>query len=225
MLNGELDRLSSLPTSNRITIIDLNGKVYFDNTVDFLSLENHGTRAEVVGAREKGSHELSRTSFGMSQILLIMLIIAVVISGLSASWISKKVVGPFNKIDFENPETLEIYEEFRPFVKRIAEENFEKAQREELRQQFTANVGHELKTPLTSISGFAEILKVEKTDEATTKDFASSIYEESQRMIALVKSMKSGCHHQCCSETLRFAQCDEPHSRVMSRSYTYPFKN
>lgn len=127
--------------------------------------------------------------FGMSQILLIMLVIAVVISGLSANWISKKVVEPLNTIDFENPETSEVYEELKPFTKRIAEENFEKAQREELRQQFTANVSHELKTPLTSISGFAEILKSGGTDEATTKDFASSIYDESQRMINLVNDI------------------------------------
>jgi len=127
--------------------------------------------------------------FGMSQILLIMLVFAVIISGISASWISKKVVEPLNYIDLENPESSDVYEELKPFTKRIAEENFEKSQREELRQQFTANVSHELKTPLTSISGFAEILKAGGTDEATTKDFASSIYDESQRMITLVNDI------------------------------------
>ena len=125
----------------------------------------------------------------MSQILMVMLVIAVVISGISASWISKKVVEPLNKIDLENPEACEVYDELKPFTKRIAEENFEKSQREELRQQFTANVSHELKTPLTSISGFAEILKAGGTDEATTRDFASSIYDESQRMITLVNDI------------------------------------
>ena len=125
----------------------------------------------------------------MSQTLLIMLVIAVIISGISASWISKKVVDPLNKIDLENPEDSAVYEELKPFTKRIAEENYEKSQREELRQQFTANVSHELKTPLTSISGFAEILKAGGTDEATTKDFAASIYDESQRMIALVNDI------------------------------------
>ncbi len=126
---------------------------------------------------------------GMSQILLIIFVIAVIISGVSASWISKKVVGPLNNIDLENPKDSDVYEELRPFTKRIAEENFEKSQREELRQQFTANVSHELKTPLTSISGFAEILKAGGIDENTTKDFASSIYDESQRMITLVNDI------------------------------------
>ena len=126
---------------------------------------------------------------GMSQILLVMLVIAVIVSAISAKLISKKVTGPLNKIDLENPEASDVYDELKPFTKRIAEENFEKAQREELRQQFTANVSHELKTPLTSISGFAEILKTGETDKETTKDFAASIYDESQRMITLVNDI------------------------------------
>lgn len=125
----------------------------------------------------------------MSQILAVMFVLAVAISGLSANWISKKVVEPLNTIDLENPESSEVYEELKPFTKRIAEENFEKSQREELRQQFTANVSHELKTPLTSISGFAEILKSGGTDPKTTQDFATSIYDEAQRMITLVNDI------------------------------------
>ncbi|MCR4938936.1 MAG: hypothetical protein K5930_02350 [Treponemataceae bacterium] len=126
---------------------------------------------------------------GMSRTLVAILIIAIIISALSASWISKKVVNPLNNIDLENPEATKVYDELMPFTKRIAEENFEKKQREELRQQFTANVSHELKTPLTSISGFAEILKTGETDQKTTQDFASSIYDESQRMITLVNDI------------------------------------
>lgn len=125
----------------------------------------------------------------MSQILLLILVIAVIISGISASWISRKIVNPLNAINLDEPENSDVYDELKPFTKRIAEENFEKSQREELRQQFTANVSHELKTPLTSISGFAEILKTGGVDENTTKDFASSIYEESQRMITLVNDI------------------------------------
>lgn len=222
VLENKLNEISSLQTTNRITLIHSDGTVYFDNTVDASTLENHGIRAEFLDAKMNGSSKLSRFSstmtektlyfarllsngdvlriscnqhsvwvliIGMSQILLLMLIIAVTISGMSASWISKKVVEPLNKIDLENPEDCEVYEELKPFTKRIAEENFEKSQREELRQQFTANVSHELKTPLTSISGFAELLKAGGTNEATTKDFATSIYDESQRMITLVNDI------------------------------------
>ena len=127
--------------------------------------------------------------FGMSPVLLFMLVAAMIVSAMTASWTSKKIIQPLDKIDLENPENAEVYEELKPFTKRIAEENFEKSQREELRKQFSANVSHELKTPLTSISGFAEILKNGGTDEKTTKDFASTIYDESQRMISLVNDI------------------------------------
>ncbi len=65
----------------------------------------------------------------------------------------------------------------------------ESAEREELRREFTANVSHELKTPLTSISGFAELMKDGTTPAETVKDFSKSIYDESQRLISLVNDI------------------------------------
>ncbi len=63
------------------------------------------------------------------------------------------------------------------------------SRRELLRREFTSNVSHELKTPLTSISGFAEIMKSGGTDEATVVDFSRSIYDEAQRLISLVSDI------------------------------------
>ncbi len=65
----------------------------------------------------------------------------------------------------------------------------ESAQREEIRREFTANVSHELKTPLTSISGFAELMKDGGMSEDTVRDFANSIYTEAQRLITLVNDI------------------------------------
>lgn len=62
----------------------------------------------------------------------------------------------------------------------------EKEEREKLRREFTANVSHELKTPLTSISGFAEIIKNGIAQPKDIQHFASNIYDESQRLIVLV---------------------------------------
>ncbi|MEG2000406.1 MAG: ATP-binding protein [Evtepia sp.] len=73
----------------------------------------------------------------------------------------------------------------------------EQSQRETLRREFSANVSHELKTPLTSISGFAELMKNGGMPEADVVDFSNSIYEEAQRMITLV------------SDIIRLAQLDE----------------
>lgn len=62
----------------------------------------------------------------------------------------------------------------------------EKVEREQLRREFSANVSHELKTPLTSISGFAEIMQDGFVKEEDVKTFAGRIYKEAQRLIHLV---------------------------------------
>ncbi|MBQ8163440.1 MAG: ATP-binding protein [Clostridia bacterium] len=65
----------------------------------------------------------------------------------------------------------------------------EKAEREALRREFSANVSHELKTPLTSISGFAELMKNGLVLPSDIPDFASRIYDESSRLISLVNDI------------------------------------
>ncbi len=62
----------------------------------------------------------------------------------------------------------------------------EKEERETLRREFTSNVSHELKTPLTSISGFAELIRSGMTDAEDTRHFADNIYKEARRLIVLV---------------------------------------
>lgn len=65
----------------------------------------------------------------------------------------------------------------------------ESVNREKLRREFTSNVSHELKTPLTSISGFAEIMKNGDTPAEMVVDFSDSIYDEAQRLISLVSDI------------------------------------
>lgn len=65
----------------------------------------------------------------------------------------------------------------------------EKEKAEKMRREFTANVSHELKTPLQSISGYAELLKNGLVKEEDTASFYENIYSESQRMIALVEDI------------------------------------
>lgn len=62
----------------------------------------------------------------------------------------------------------------------------EHEEREKLRREFTANVSHELKTPLTSISGFAEMIRLGIAKPQDVGHFADKIYTESQRLIGLV---------------------------------------
>ncbi len=62
----------------------------------------------------------------------------------------------------------------------------EKEAREALRREFTSNISHELKTPLTSISGFAEIIKSGMATDEDTVHFAENIHKEASRLISLV---------------------------------------
>ena len=80
--------------------------------------------------------------------------------------------------------------------RRIAYEERGKAQREaeKMRQEFTANVSHELKTPLQSISGYAELLKSGMVKEEDVQGFAERIYSEAQRMITLVNDILELAH-------------------------------
>ena len=65
----------------------------------------------------------------------------------------------------------------------------ERAQRERLRQEFSANVSHELKTPLTSISGFAELMAQGDVPPDKVREFSADIHREAQRLIALVSDI------------------------------------
>lgn len=65
----------------------------------------------------------------------------------------------------------------------------ERTQRERLRQEFSANVSHELKTPLTSISGFAELMAQGSVPPDKMREFSADIHQEAQRLIALVEDI------------------------------------
>ena len=71
----------------------------------------------------------------------------------------------------------------------IALDTTEREQREALRREFSANVSHELKTPLTSISGFAELMKEGLVPPEKIPEFSGDIYKESLRLIGLVNDI------------------------------------
>lgn len=84
----------------------------------------------------------------------------------------------------------------------------EKEDAEQLRREFTANVSHELKTPLHSISGYAEIIKSDLISPEDIKPFASKIYSEAQRMIQLVEDIINLSHLDEGADSMSFEDCD-----------------
>lgn len=118
----------------------------------------------------------------------LLLLIVLLASAALSMRAARKIVQPINEIDLDEP--VAVYPELEPLVERIAEQRVaieqEVTQREQLRREFSANVSHELKTPLTSISGFAELMEKGMVSEGEIKGFSHDIYKESQRLIALI---------------------------------------
>lgn len=323
--------------SARITYIDQDGTVLFDNEADVSEMKNHSDRTEFQKAEKYGAGESSRYSDTLSEKTLYyalrlkdgtvlrvsgtqdsvlalvenlifplcgLLCLMLILSGIMASAISKRIVKPINELDLESPEENRIYEELSPLLSKIhrqnreiqnqlelakqqqeefslitenmqeglividkytmilsanssawnlfhmdrvcqgesvycldREEEFrhaieqvlsgehtelvlklngsdiqlianpvirdkktegavvllvnvtEKLERESLRREFSANVSHELKTPLTSISGFAEIMQGGLVKCEDIPQFAGRIYKESQRLLQLVEDV------------------------------------
>lgn len=132
--------------------------------------------------------------------MMAVICMAVLLSLLLASWYTKKLLEPIIRMDVEQPDDRDVYEEMKPFVRRIAAQNQqiykqmealreEHRRQDEMRREFTANVSHELKTPLTSISGFAEIIRDGFVQQQDIPHFAGNIYKEAQRLIALVNDI------------------------------------
>ena len=209
------DYLQDISSSNRITWVDREGWILFDNQADVTSMPNHMEREEIRQAMETGSGSAERYSDTLAQKtfyvarrlqngtvirlasaqsttfslflsvlepVLFILLAAVLLSLLLAFRLTKQLVKPILELDLEHPEQCDAYEELQPLLTRLKEN-------ETVRREFTANVSHELKTPLTSISGMAEIIRSGFVKPEDIPGFAGDIYQESQRLIALIEDI------------------------------------
>lgn len=141
-----------------------------------------------------------RLAFAMMTPILIIAAIAFGLSLYLAYELSNKIVEPLNDMDLDHPEDIETYDEIKPLLikieaqqrllnqqnKQLLKDISEKEKTEQIRKEFTANVSHELKTPLQSISGCAELLSNGMVKEEDVPKFSQQIYSESKRMISLV---------------------------------------
>ncbi len=186
----QLRYLESLPKGDyRITWISANGQVLYDSEKNSGELENHLAREEVKIALIRGYGESQRYSGTM---LTRMLYSA-----------QKLQDGSILRLSMPQHTVLKvIWDMGLPigiilllvicFSMIISAKETQKANQEEseaMRREFTANVSHELKTPLHSISGYAELMKNGMVMEQDMGYFADKIYSEAQRMIRLVQDI------------------------------------
>ena len=108
-----------------------------------------------------------------------------------AALLTKALVQPVLNMteDLDHIQENVPYRELIPFAESIHSDRILRENNEKMRQEFTANVSHELKTPLTSISGYAELIENGMAKQEDIPTFGHRIHKEAQRMITLVSDI------------------------------------
>ncbi len=118
---------------------------------------------------------------------LLMMALAAVSSGVLARRLVRPVLGMTDDLDHIQQNVP--YRELIPFADAIHSDRMARKSNEQLRQEFTANVSHELKTPLTSISGYAELIETGLAKPGDVAEFGRKIHSEATRMLRLVNDI------------------------------------
>ena len=119
-------------------------------------------------------------------LMLALSLVVVVIALIMAKILTDRLVEPIEKLS-SNPDATEMpYPELRPFAEQMEKDRYVQQHMEMLRREFTANVSHELKTPLTGISGYAEMIETGIAKPEDVQDFAGKIRREALRLVGLV---------------------------------------
>ena len=137
--------------------------------------------------------------FGMLQPITFVGFLALILSYYFAYRLANRIVAPINQIDPDQPARYfdkAEYKEVEPLLRRICAQQAEIRQDQAeiertalIRQEFSANVSHELKTPLHAISGYSELLENGMVKEEDVKPFAGKIHREASRMTKLVEDI------------------------------------
>lgn len=215
----------------RVTLIEADGTVYYDNYIDIHEMENHAKRPEVIGAMQDGegtdvreSKSLAQSTYyyavllsdgrvlriaqvadnmfsfflsGLSGVIIVVCIVLIVSLAL-AHLLTVALVDPIERLahHLEDESNTAYYEELEPFIETIRKQHQDLKHSAKLREEFTANVTHELKTPLTSISGYAELIETGMASGEDITRFAGGIQKNAKRLLRLI------------DDTIRLAELD-----------------
>ncbi|MBQ6843543.1 MAG: two-component sensor histidine kinase [Agathobacter sp.] len=212
----------------RVTWIDKDGTVLFDNWNDIQNMENHLERPEIKDAFSLGEGNSIRTSDTMQMntyyyalrmdddtvvrvarsvssgagifmnampIVFIISVMVTILCVVLADYLTKQLINPIaaiaNRLDDTEGSSSgeEIYKELEPFVQTIRSQHENILSAAKMRQDFTASVTHELKTPLTAISGYAELIENRMSTEEQNIIFAGEIRKNANRLLTLINDI------------------------------------
>ena len=122
-----------------------------------------------------------------------------------AHFLTRKLLVPIENLAENMDGTVDAaeYEELSPFISMIQEQHQDIMKNAQMRQEFTANVSHELKTPLTSISGYAELIETGMASEQDVVRFAHGIRNSAERLLTLI------------NDIIRLSELDSPEEEAV----------
>lgn len=208
----------------RITWIDQDGTVLYDNDFDVNSLSNHLDRPEIQQAIKSGSGQCIRQSdslkmntyyyalrlsdgtilrvsimsktivsvfLSMVPYIVIVLIVILLICFVLSNLLTKLLLEPINTMaeSLDDSIATPCYKELIPFANKIRSQHENILMAAKSRQDFTANVSHELKTPLTAISGYAELIENHMVQKDQEVYFARQIRDNANRLLMLINDI------------------------------------
>lgn len=216
--------LSADMTELRVTWIDRDGTVLYDNDATAESLTNHLNRPEIQMALKNGEGELVRLSDTMNQntyyyallldngtvlrvatnarslwsvfmsvapVIIFIVLVLIAVCVFISHFLTIQFLKPIEMMaeNLENSDYKSPYRELEPFSQMLRTQHTDILSAAIARQEFTANVSHELKTPLTAISGYAELLENDMVDEERKKHFYFEIRKNADRLLALINDI------------------------------------
>lgn len=123
--------------------------------------------------------------------ILWILSVLILLSLGMAHMLTRRLIEPIENLakNMDADDNSAVYEELAPFIGMIRQQHQDIVRNAQMRQEFTANVSHELKTPLTSISGYAELIESGMADREDVVRFAGGIRNSADRLLSLINDI------------------------------------
>ena len=163
----------------------------------------------ILRVAKQSSSALYMIMSSLPMLLVIFVALLLLCSVLSRA-LAKSIVEPIEKIaeDMDHMDQVESYPELEPLLRTISEQHADILKSANMRQEFTANVSHELKTPLTSISGYSELIENGMGNEQDTMRFGKEIHRSANRLLTLIDDILRLSELDASSQPDNFEQVD-----------------